>query len=167
MSEEKDESVGWTEETERDLSLNSVPKDWNGWTRVNKVNYLVEVVQHYMQKVRMGTFPSQDGERLAALVLEAQMELTEFYADAEASARNAKHLVEFSEAEKAAAYAKKAADDDIKITEASLKRMASISDEVKQAKYQLVSLEKDHKKWRYVYEILKEAHIFFRNIGKL
>jgi hypothetical protein len=45
--------------------------------------------------------------------------------------------------------------------------VASISDDVKHAKKEMVDLEKEHKKWRYVYEILKEAHIFFRNIGKL
>lgn len=165
-----DESVGWSEAAEEStqrLELNSIPSNWSGWTRAAKVQLLVDVVQHHLQKVRVGTFNPKHGEQLAALALEGQMELSSFYADAEASAKSAKHLVDYAESEMAAKYAKKAADSDIKVTEASLKRMASISDESKQAKSKLVELEKEYKKWRYVYDILREAHIFFRNIGKL
>lgn len=162
-----DDSVGWDKAQAEAHDLNSVPRDWSGYTRAAKVEKLVEVVQHYLVKVRLGTFNPKYGESLAALALEAQMELADFYADAEASAKSAKYLVEFTEAETAVNFAKKATEDDIKVTETSLKRMASISSEVKQAKQKLVNLEKDHRKWRYVYDTLKEAHIFFRNIGKL
>lgn len=158
---------GWDDEKAVDLSLNGVPTDWSGWTRAAKVQRLLDVVQEQLQKVRAGSFNPAKGERVAALALEGQLVLTEFYADAEAKAKNAKHIVEYSEGEVAARYAKEAADKEIRVSEASLKRVASISDEVKHAKKEMVDLEKDHKKWRYVYEILKEAHIFFRNIGKL
>ncbi len=163
------DSVGWSDaiDTSEDLSINGVPTDWSGFTRAAKVQRLVDVIQHQILKVRAGTFAPSHGEKVAAMALEAQMELAQFYADAEASAKNAKHLVEYAEGETAAKFAKEAKAADIKVTEASLKRMASISDEVTTAKKDLVDLEKDYKKWRYVYEILREAHIFFRNIGKL
>jgi hypothetical protein len=162
------DSVGWNDPIETaDLTIDGVPTDWSGFTRAAKVQRLVDVIQHQILKVRAGTFRPAHGENVAAMALEAQMELAQFYADAESSAKHAKHLVEYAEGETAAGYAKKAAADDIKVTEASLKRMASISDEVKKAKKDLVDLERDYKKWRYVYEILREAHIFFRNIGKL
>ena len=158
---------GWEDEKAVDLSLNGVPVNWDGWTRAAKVQRLLDVVQAQLQKVRAGSFNPARGERVAALALEGQLELTEFYADAEAQAKNAKHIVEYTEGEVAARHAKEAADKEVRVSEASLKRVASISSEVKQAKKEMVDLEKEHKKWRYVYEILREAHIFFRNIGKL
>lgn len=150
-----------------DLSLDGIPKDWTGWTRAGKVQKLVDTLQFYLEKVRRGSFNPKYGEALAALALEAQIELSDFYADAEARAKDAKHLVEFSESEVAIKVAQKAAEDDIKVTEASIKRAASVSNEVKEAKKKLVELEREYKKWRYVQETVREAHIFFRNIGRL
>jgi len=163
-----DDSIGgWDSQNPVDLSLDGIPSNWDGWTRSAKVQRLLDVVQNELQKVRSGTFNPAKGERVAAVALEAQMELTEFYSDAEASAKNAKHVVEYTEGEVSAQHAREAAEKKVRVSEASLKRVASISDEVKQARKTMVDLEKQHKKWRYVFEILKEAHIFFRNIGKL
>ena len=167
------DDIGWgpdlteAETSVIDLSLDGIPKDWKGWTRAGKVQRLVDVLQFYLEKVRKGSFNPKYGESLAALALEAQIELSDFYADAEASAKDAKHLVEFSESEVAIKVAQKAAEDDIKVTEASIKRAASVSNEVKEAKKRLIELEREYKKWRYVQETVREAHIFFRNIGRL
>ena len=167
-----DDLVGWSEvQTEDvgtiDLSLEAIPVSWKGFTHAEKVQRLVDVVQHQLTKVRSGTFNPAKGEQVAALALEGQLELAPFYADAEFSAKNAKHLVEFAEAEKEINIADEANDKKVKITQAAISRMASISDEVKGAKKHMVGLEKEHKKWRYVYDTLRESHIFFRNIGKL
>jgi hypothetical protein len=158
---------GWEPENPADLSLDGVPTNWDGWTRAARVQRLLDVVQEQLRKVRAGSFNPAKGERVAALALEGQLELTGFYADAEASAKNAKHTVEYTEGEIAAEHAKEAADKKVRVSEASLKRVASMSSEVKQARKDMVDLEREYKKWRYVFEILKEAHIFFRNIGKL
>ncbi len=117
---------GWEDEKAVDLSLDGVPVDWSGWTRAAKVQRLLDVVQEQLQKVRAGSFNPAKGERVAALALEGQLVLTEFYADAEAQAKNAKHIVEYSEGEVAARYAKEAADKEVRVSEASLKRVASI-----------------------------------------
>jgi len=159
-----DTSEGW--ETE-DITLEGIPKNWEGFTRSAKVERLVAVIQGQLQKVRTGTFNPAKGERVAALALEGLLELAEYYADAEASAKTAKHMTEYAEGEMAAKYAQEANDKAVKISETSLKRMSSISDEVKNTKTRLVDLEKEYKKWRYIYETLREAHVFFRNIGKL
>ena len=150
-----------------DLSINGVPIDWSGFTREAKVKKLLEVIQEQLRKVRAGTFNPAQGERVAALALEALMELSEFYADSEVNAKRAKYIVEYQEGIVSARHAKEAVEKEVRVSEASLKRVASISDEVKQAKNEMLSLEKEYKKWRYVYETLKEAHVFFRNIGKL
>lgn len=157
----------WEPVSPGDNSLDAVPADWSGWSKAAKVQRLLDVIQEQIRKVRAGTFNASKGERVAALALEGQIELAEFYADAESSAKHARHLADYAEGEIAAKYAQEAADKEVRVSEASLKRVALISDEVKLAKKDMVSLEKEHKKWRYVYETLKEAHIFFRNIGKL
>ena len=157
--------VGWDEG--EDLSLEGLPKNWAGVSRADKVQKLVLVIQEQLQLVRTGNFNPAKGERVAALALEGLLELAEFYADAEASAKTAKNFVDFTEGDVAAKVAKDASDKSIKVNETSLKRMALISDEVKSAKSNMISLEKEYKKWRYVYETLREAHVFFRNIGKL
>jgi hypothetical protein len=161
------DDVGWENQKSVEFSLDSIPPNWDGWTRASKVQRLLDVVQEQLRKVRCGTFNATKGERVAALALEGQMELVDFYADAEASARHAKHSAEYAEGEVAAKYAKAATDTEHRVSEASLKRVATISDEVKTARREMVDLEKEYKKWKYVFETLKEAHIFFRNIGKL
>jgi len=162
-----DGSIGGWDSEKSDLSLDAIPISWDGWTRSAKVQRLLDVVQEQIKKVRAGSFNPAKGERVAALALEAQIELSEFYSDAESSAKNAKYLVEYAEGEVAARHAKEAAEKKVRVSETSLKRVASISNEAKEAKENLLSIEKEYRKWRYVYEILKEAHIFFRNIGRL
>lgn len=169
----KNDDIGWGPDVSEsdtstvDLSLNGVPKDWTGWTRAGKVQKLIDTIHFYLEKVRRGSFNPKYGEALAALALEAQIELSDFYADAEARAKDAKHLVEFAESEVAIKVAQRATENDVKVTEASIKRAASVSNEVKEAKKKLVDLEREYKKWRYVQETVKEAHIFFRNFGKI
>ena len=162
-----DTSEGWDDQKSEDLSLEGIPKSWAGFSRAKKVEHLVSVIQVQLQKVRTGTFNHVKGERVAALALEGLLELADFYSDAEASAKNAKLLAEYTEGDVAAKYAKEAVEKEVRVSEASLKRMSSVNDEVKQSKKDMVAYEKEHKKWRYVYETLKEAHVFFRNIGKL
>lgn len=151
----------------KDLSLEGLPSSWDGWTRVAKVELQLEVVQEQLRKVRAGAFNPAKGEAVAALALEAQLELIDFYVDAEASAKTAKHSVEYIEGEVAAQHAQEAARKEVRVSEVSLKRVASISEPVKTANQQMILMEKEYKKWRYVYETLREAHIFFRNITRL
>jgi len=163
----QDDAVGWDDAVSPgDDSLNALPKDWNGYTRAAKVQKLVDVIQQQIVRVRTGNFDLSKCSQVAALALEGQIELAEFYADAESTAKSAKYETDYIEGAMADDYKAKAVDSGTKITEASIKRMASYAPEVKDAKKAFVKLEKESKKWRYVYEILKEAHVFFRNLNK-
>jgi len=167
MSNSQDDSVGWGDAAApHDLSLNSIPTDWSGFTRAAKVQRLVDVVEYQLQRVRSGNFDVSKAVQVAALALEGQIELADFYADAESNAKSAKHVSEYVESEAASSYRQEAIDNGVKVTESELKRMASYASNVKDAKSQMVKLEKEHKKWRYIFETLKEAHIFFRNLSK-
>ncbi len=149
-------------------TLSDVPTDWTGWTKANKVQYLVDVIQAYIVKVRSGNFDLSKTEALAALALEAQIELADFYAEAESYSRDAKNIVEYTEGEVSEEILKNSyLTSDKKLPETALKRQATITQKVKDAKKQMIQLEKEYKKWRYIYDMLKDAHIFFRNLGKV
>lgn len=146
------------------VGLDSIPDSWEGFSREEKVQKLLEVVELKMKEVRRGTFDASQGERIAALVLEAQMSLAGFFTDAEASARNAKHISDLAEAEAGNSIV---ASAEKKPSDATIKRMATADSQVQQAKKTAVELDREYKKWRCVYDILKEAHILFRNISRL
>ena len=86
--------------------LNMIPTNWDGFTKEQKVQTLLDFVNEQLRLVRSGGFDPSDGDRVAALALECQFALTDIYADVEASARSAKHYVEFIEHETANAISK-------------------------------------------------------------
>ena len=146
--------------------VHAVPTDWTGWNKAEKLQYLLEVIQYQIQKVRSGNFDLSKAEAVAALSLEGQIELAEYYAEAESYAKDAKNLVEYTEAEISERISNTAFNEGKKITEASLKRKSGSDQIVLQAKKHLTNLDKECKKWRYIYDTLRDAHIFFRNLGK-
>lgn len=158
--------MSWKEQRYKN-DLDDVPTSWDGITKEMKVQQLLNVIEGKMQEVRNGSLDVSEGDRIAALVLECQLALAEFYADVEAQSRSAKHQVELVESEVSNDLSKEAADAGKKISEAALKRNALVSQDVKDARKELVEKEKEYKRWRCVYEILREAHIMFRNIAKL
>ncbi len=158
--------MSWTEQRYKN-DLDDIPTNWDGVTKEAKVQQLLDVIEGKMQEVRNGTLDVSEGDRIAALVLECQLALSEFYADVEARSRSAKHQVELVESEVSNDLSKEAVDAGRKMSEAALKRNALVSQDVKDARKELVEKEKEYKKWRCVYEILREAHIMFRNIAKL
>jgi hypothetical protein len=171
MNEQQDDSVGWEEEVEKieqqTYSLNALPADWSKYKKANKVQILFDTIQHQILKVRSGSFDLVKSQQVAALCLEALMELSEFYSDAESRARDAKNIVEYTEGEVAIQHRSEQSDLGQKVSEQALKRFATCDSKVKEARLRMNELEKEHRKWRYVYETLKEAHIFFRNLTKV
>jgi hypothetical protein len=154
------------DEVKHEHTLENMPENWNGHTKESKVNIITEVVDSCMRDIRNGVFPTHRSQEVAALALEGQMCLADFYTDAEAAAKNAKHIAEYIEAETSAKIAEAAVQaGEKRPSEVALKRKALVSDEVKEAKKQAINLERQHKKWRCILEILKEAHVFFRRIS--
>lgn len=150
-----------------DHELNNIPTDWAGYTKEQKVDVLLGVINAQIRRVRDGSFDLTKGAQVAALALEGQLEMAEFYADIESQAKQAKIMSEFIENEVADHHSKLGKDSEgKKITEAALKRISIISGEARDAKFETTKKEKEFKKWKYVYEILQEAHVFFRTLGK-
>lgn len=148
--------------------LGNIPEDWTGYTKEQKVEVLLSVINVQIRRVRSGSFDLSKGAQVAALALEGQLEMAEFYAEMENQAKQAKIMSEFIENEVADQIVKSGEkiSGEKKITESALKRLSIISEDSKNAKLQMAEKEKNYKKWKYVYEILQEAHVFFRTLGK-
>jgi len=146
------------------LTLKDLPDNWDGFTKEGKVQKKLDVIQEQMASVRKGTFDISKGDRVAALILETQLDLSIFMSDEEARAKSSKHIAEFIEAEVGNDIVK---NSEKKPNEATIKRESLVSDKVKDARATIIDNEKSYKKWRCVYDILREAHIMFRNISRL
>ena len=134
-------------------------------TRAEKVQRLVKTISSKIKKVHTKSTSNDDGEAWAALALEAQIELTEFLADAELISKEKKLLVEALEGQKYLTY-KKEKDKDEKPTEALLKAKVAQDKEVNDLKKEQFKAESDFSKWKNLFAVLKDAHILFRNLNK-
>ena len=103
-------------------------------------------------------------DRTAALILVAQMKLSFLIEEIEMKAKNAKNEIARIEGEKYFEY--KTNNTEKKITENMLTNYVAKDVEVVAAKRECAQQEASIKKWNYILNILKDQHIYFRNIGK-
>ena len=128
--------MSWNEQRPHN-DLDDLPKNWDGFTRESKVQRQLDVLERQMQQVRDGTFDVSEGDRVAALILECQLTLAEFYSDVEANSRSAKHNVELVESEVSNQLSKEVLEAGRKMSEAALKRNALVSQDVKDERKKL------------------------------
>ncbi len=108
-------------------------------------------------------YDPEKAEKTAAMFLAAQMQLAFFISDVELNARHSKNEIARIEAEKYFEV-KDAATG--KITEATLTHSVDKNSEVVSAKKSNSEAEAEVKKYNYLMNTLKDAHIFFRGVGK-
>jgi len=125
---------------------------------------LVEECFDEMAKASREKYDTDKADRTASLFLVAEMKLSFLIEDVEMQARNAKNEITRIEGEKYFEY--KTANTDKKITENMLTSYVAKSSDIVNAKLECAKYEATLKKWNYVLNILKDGHIYFRNIGK-
>lgn len=158
MSEDWSEVVSdKTEETVTEIS--------NNMTRGERIESMLNVLQNAMDSVYQGHFDYAKAERMAALALTAQMELAKFSADAEWRAKHAKLEIKHVSAE--ANYKYRTTTTEKKLSEAALEQLVNRDPNVIKAELNMAEIERDSKQWQNYYGTLKDAHIFFRNLGKV
>ena len=134
-------------------------------TRGQKIETMLETLQHAMNAVYEGNFDYTKADRMAALALTAQMELAKFTADAEWRAKHAK--LEIKHASSEAYHKHKITSTEKKLSEAALEQLVNKDPDVRSAELKMANFEKDAKQWQNYYGTLKDAHVFFRNLGKV
>lgn len=139
--------------------------DSENLTRGQKIEAMLSVLQSAMNSVYLGQFDYSKSERMAALALTAQMELAKFSADAEWRAKHAKLEIKHVSAE--ANYKLRTTSTEKKISEAALEQLVNRDPNVIKAELNMAEIERDAKQWQNYYGTLRDAHVFFRNLGKV
>src|ERR1035437_11121561 len=132
-------------------------------TRGDDVETMIDTLPSAMNAVYQGNFDYSKSDRMAALALMVQIELAKFTADAEWRARQPKAEIKHISAEANFKYRTSA---EKKPSEAALEQLVNKDPEVKKAELDMAEYERDAKKWQNYLLTLRDAHIFFRNLGK-
>lgn len=154
------DSSPWDEMTGQKDDLDS---EVQGETLEASVLRMVSEVSAELRKVHSGKYDEKKAIRTAALALKAQMDLSEFLSDVEAKAKGSKVALKEVEAE---VYFECRESSEKKLSEAALTQMVAKDKKTAASEAALVDSERSSKKWALIFANLKEAHIFFRNLGK-
>lgn len=125
---------------------------------------VVEKCLTEMQTASREKYDSDRADKTAALCLVAQMKLSSIIEDVEMKARNSKNEITRMEGEKYFEF--KTGSFEKKLTENALTSAVAKDDKVVKCKMDSSKYEAELKKYVFILNTLKEAHIFFRNIGK-
>jgi hypothetical protein len=109
-------------------------------------------------------YDSDKADRTAALFLSAQMKVSFLIESVELKARQAKNEITRIEGQKY--FEHKTSASDKKLTENMLSSLVAKEPEVVSAKNECATQEASLKKWNYVMNTLRDAHVYFRNVSK-
>jgi hypothetical protein len=117
-----------------------------------------------MQSASREKYDSEKADKTAALFLMAELKVSLLIEDIEMKSRGAKNEISRIEGEKYFEY--KTKNTDKKITENMMSSYLSKDADIISAKAEYAKHESNLKKWNYILDVLKDGHIYFRNIGK-
>jgi len=128
------------------------------------IEFTIEACLGEMTKASLEKYDSDKADRTAALFLVAQMKLSALIEDVEMKARHSKNEITRIEGEKYFEF--KTSNSDKKITENMMTSHLSKDEDIVSAKTEHAKNEANLKKWNYILDVLKNGHVYFRNIGK-
>lgn len=151
------------DEFKNDWQIEDKNEQSEGQTRAEVVEELIAKVSKELRLAHREKYEMERAERTAALCLTAQIELAEFLSESELMAKERKNEVEAISSERYFYYKTNAVD---KITDVALNRLVDKDDEVKSTKKEQFSAEADYNKWKNLFGILKDSHIYFRYMSR-
>jgi len=136
--------------------------------KLNNLNLdnLIDKCMSEIEKAAEEKLDPDNAEKVAALFLYVQLKLANLIEQVELKAKQAKNEVSRVESEKYFECKNSSAASDKKITEATLTNYVLKDADVTQSKKDAAELESELKKWNYIINILKDGHVFFRNLSK-
>lgn len=137
-------------------------------TKEDVVTDLVSQVSTELRKAHKSQYDVQEAERTAALCLDAQEKLVYFLSEAELIAKERKMNIESVEGDRYLfyKYSYKIDGKEAKLSDAVAQKLVDKDEDVLKAKREQIEAEANFSKWRNLFGILKDAHIFFRGIAK-
>lgn len=157
-----DEMSGISEDDLKDAA-ESDKESMESETLESSVKRMVSEVSQELRKVHTGKYDEKRAIKTAALALKTQIDLAEFLADVEGTAKGTKNEVKAVESE---VYFDHRSMSEKKMSEAALQQLVAKDKRTAIADRKAVEAEKIAKKWGIVFGTMKEAHIFFRTLGK-
>jgi len=153
--------------------LNDIVKEdeqpsFNSKSSADLVTDLIEKVSKELKLAHTEKYDVERAELTAALCLEAQKELAEFLAEAELLAKERKSEVESIEGEMYLHYKYEYKIDgkDNKLSDVGVQHLVAKDEKVKKAKQKQHEAESNFSKWRNLFGMLKDGHIYFRGLAK-
>jgi hypothetical protein len=128
------------------------------------VESTIEKCFEEIQEASREKYDNEKADRTASLCLLAQMKLSFLIEEIEMKAKNAKNEIVRVEGEKYFDY--KTSNTDKKITENMLVNYVAKEPDIVASKLECAKQEATLKKWNYVLNTLKDAHVYFRNLSK-
>ncbi len=166
MKEETQSNNPWNDDSEEENDLSSKEVKNDSITEIvleDSVKLMVTRISKELRSVHSGKYDEKRAIKTAALALKAQIDLAEFLSDVEGTAKGLKNEVKAVEAE---VYFDHRSSAEKKISEAALQQLIAKDKRTAEAEVKAVDAEKIAKKWGLIFNTMKEAHIFFRNLGK-
>ncbi len=136
------------------------------FTNSDSVEFIIEQISMEFKAAHHEKYEPKKAELTAALCLEAQKQLAHFLSDSELLSKEKKSEVERVEAERYFFYKENKKNPDEKMTDTALNRMVAKDQEVLSAKREQYMAEADFGKYKNLFGVLKDSHIFFRGLAK-
>lgn len=137
----------------------------------NALMYDAQEIENLIQKCIRETEEAQakkydpdKADKTAALCLEAQLKISYFIESIELKVKHMKNEISRVEGEKY--FEIKSSNTDKKITEVALQQSLAKDPDVVKAKHEYAIAESEAKKFGYIINTLKDAHVFFRTLAK-
>lgn len=132
-------------------------------TNAEQVEEMIAKFSKELREAHTKKYDLDKAELTAALCLDIQKEMTEFIADSELLAKEAKAEVERIEAERYFHYKEHSG---VKLTDAGLKHMVAKDEQVLKANKSQFLAESKYNKWKNLFGVLKDGHVYFRSLAK-
>lgn len=129
-----------------------------------EIEKLIQSCLGEIEKAKSKKYDADSADKTAALCLEVQLKLSYFMEGLELESRNFKNDIARIEAEKY--FEHKLSNNDKKMTETSLVQAIAKDPDVITAKQNFAEAEVKIKRFNYILNTLKDAHIYFRTLGK-
>lgn len=142
----------------------SLPKE-DLKTNSENLEDLISLCLDELKAAHESKYDEEKAVRTAALFLKAQILLSNFIRDIDLRAKQMKREVKRIEGEKYFYY-RDQGESSKKLTEVALGHLISKDNDVIATAAQTSEAEAEAKRLDYIYGILKDGHVFFRNIGK-
>lgn len=128
-----------------------------------QVEKMIQDIAKELREAHSFKYDVEKAERTAAQCLEAQRLLAEFLSEAEIFSKERKLEVERLSGEK---WFYHKANYEGKTTEATLEALVAKDEDVVAAKKEQYKSEADYRKWLNLLNVLKEAHLYYRNLSR-